>query len=327
MSINVGDYKHFSEVYTSPEKGDLACDYYVLSYNLKKAKEHFKQVRGVLESFEHYFGPYPFWEDGFALIETPYLGMEHQSGIAYGNQYKRGYLGSMIPRDMNWDYIIVHETGHEYWGNSISVKDHADMWVHEGFTTYMEALYVEYHYGREAVDRYLAMQRRFMQNIKPMQGPKDVNFEDFGGSDHYYKGSYMLHTLRSVINDDDTWFGLLRSLYDEHKLSVVETKDILSYINDYCSNDYRPFFQQYLGHGPLPILEYSLKEKGKNLVVKYRWKSPVENFTMPIVIGQKEAHTRLDCTTDWQEVKIPKLTAWDFYINDYDFLINTEKVE
>ena len=327
VSINVGDYKHFSDEYISPVKGKLSCDYYVMSYNLKKAKEHFKQVDGVLASFEHFFGPYPFWEDGFALIETPYLGMEHQSGIAYGNQYKRGYMGSMIPKDMNWDYIIVHETGHEYWGNSISVKDHADMWVHEGFTTYMEALYVEYHFGREAVDRYLAMQRRFMQNIAPVQGPKDVNFGDFGGSDHYYKGSYMLHTLRTVMNDDEAWFTLLRSIYDEFKMSAVETQDIIDYINDFCTQDYTKFFQQYLGYGPLPELEYRVKEKGKNLVVNYRWNSPVEDFSMPIEIGHMDAPTRLDCTSEWQETKINKLSAWDFWINDKDFLIITTKVK
>ena len=323
VSINVGDYQHFSDVYTSPTKGDLACDYYVLSYNLKKAKEHFKQVDGVLESFEHYFGPYPFWKDGFALIETPYLGMEHQSGIAYGNQYKRGYLGSMIPKDMNWDYIIVHETGHEYWGNSISVKDHADMWIHEGFTTYMEALYVEYHYGREAVNRYLVMQRRFLQNMQPILGPKNVNFEEFGGSDHYYKGSYLLHTLRSVMNDDEAWFDLLRAVYDEYKLSVVETKDIIQFINDYCNEDYTKFFQQYLGHGPLPELEYQLLPKGKNLCVRYKWNSPVENFSMPIEIGKLDETMRLNCTTEWQETKFKKMEPEEFWINQHDYLINT----
>lgn len=327
VSINVGDYIHFSDEYVSPAQGKLACDYYVLNGNLKVAKEHFSQVEGVLEAFENYFGPYPFWRDGYALIETPYLGMEHQSGIAYGNQYKRGYLGSMIPQDMNWDYIIVHETGHEYWGNSISVKDHADMWIHEGFTTYMEALYVEYHYGREAVDRYLAGQRNFIQNTKPVQGPRDVNFEDFGGSDHYYKGSYMLHTLRHVINDDETWWGLLRAVYEEFKFSTVESEQIIDYISDYCTADYHQFFEQYLDYGPLPILECQLKQKGKHLVAAYRWNSPIDDFSMPIEIGDEKNPTRLECTTEWSELKFTNLDESQFWVNDIDFLIETMRIE
>jgi len=323
VSINVGDYVHFSDVYHSPAQGKLACDYYVLSYNLEVAQKHFKQVGGVLEAFEHFFGPYPFWNDGYALIETPYLGMEHQSGIAYGNKFKRGYLGSMIPKDMNWDYIIVHETGHEYWGNAVSIKDHADMWIHEGFTTYMEALFVEYYFGREAVSRYLASQRRFIQNTQPIQGPKEVNFQEFGGSDHYYKGSHMLHTIRSIINDDAVWWGLLRSVYDEFKFSNVDSEEIIHYMSDYCADDYHKIFEQYLDHGPLPILEYKLKSRGSNVVVDYRWKSPVEGFTMPIEIGSAINPTRLDCSTEWSNVKIKNLDEQSFWINDYDFLIET----
>lgn len=326
VSINVGDYVHFSDEYHSDAQGKLECDYYVLTNNLKVAKDHFKQVDGVLEAFENYFGPYPFWRDGYALIETPYLGMEHQSGIAYGNQYKRGYLGSMIPNDMDWDYIIVHETGHEYWGNAISIKDHADMWIHEGFTTYMEALYVEYHYGRQAVDRYLAMQRRFIQNTQPIQGPRDVNFQSFGGSDHYYKGSYMLHTLRSMINDDETWWSLLRAVYDEFKFSTVDSEQIINYISDYCSTDYRLFFKQYLDYAALPILEYKLKKRGKDLIVNYKWNTPIEGYSMPIEIGNQSNPTRVDCTTKWSELKIENLKEGQFWINDYDYLIETMKL-
>lgn len=327
VSVNIGDYIHFSDEYVSPTQGILACDYYVLTSNLKIAKEHFQQVSGVLEAFENYFGPYPFWKDGYALIETPYLGMEHQSGIAYGNQYKRGYLGSMIPKDMDWDYIIVHETGHEYWGNSISIKDHADMWIHEGFTTYMEALYVEYHYGREAVNRYLATQRNLIQNEKPIQGPRDVNFEDFGGSDHYYKGSYMLHTLRSVINDDETWWGLLRAVYDEFKFSNVESEQIIDYISEYCSTDYHHFFSQYIHHADLPTLEYKLKRKGKGLMVSYRWESSVQGFTMPIEIGNASNPLRVECNSEWNHVEINQLEENDFWINDYDYLIETSQLD
>lgn len=327
VSVNIGDYIHFSDEYESPSQGKLACDYYVLAKNLKIAKDHFQQVDGVLEAFEHYFGPYPFWNDGYALIETPYLGMEHQSGIAYGNQFKRGYLGSMIPDDMDWDYIIVHETGHEYWGNSVSVKDHADMWIHEGFTTYMEAIYIEYHYGREAVDRYLAMQKRYIQNGLPIQGPKNVNFDDFNSSDHYYKGSYMLHTLRHVINDDETWWGLLRAIYEEFKFSTVDSHDIINYFNNYCSKNYDQFFQQYLNYGPLPMLEYSLKKKGKDLLVSYRWNSPVDGFSMPIEIGDQKDPIRLDCSSEWSSYTFKDLSASKFWVNEKDYLIDSSKVE
>ena len=212
VSINVADYVHFSDTYYAQDGDSLDLDYYVLRNNLAKAKNHFKQTPGVLEAFEYYFGKYPFWNDGYCLVETPYLGMEHQSAIAYGNGYQRGYLGSMIPRDMHFDYVIVHETGHEYWGNCISVGDHAEMWIHESFTTYMESLYVEYHLGKEAAERYLKYQRPFIMNRAPIMGPLGVNFQGFVGSDHYYKGAWVLHTLRNTLNDDAEWFRILRKV-------------------------------------------------------------------------------------------------------------------
>ncbi|MCB0636685.1 MAG: M1 family metallopeptidase, partial [Lewinella sp.] len=195
VSVNIGHYAHFSDEYYAQDGDTLALDYYVLDYNEARAREHFTQTKTVLAAYEHYLDKYPFWEDGFALIETPYLGMEHQSGIAYGNKYMRGYLGGMIPRGMNWDYIIVHESGHEYFGNSISCNDLAEMWIHESFTTYLESLYVEYTMGYKDAVRYLVSQRSSILNQEPILGPANVNWEDWQGSDHYFKGSWMLHTL------------------------------------------------------------------------------------------------------------------------------------
>ena len=209
ITLNIADYAHFSDTYKSEDGENLALDYYVLPENLIKAKKHFEQVKPMLAAYEKFFGKYPFWDDGFALVETPYLGMEHQSAIAYGNQYKRGYLGGMIPNGINFDYIIIHESGHEYWGNSISCGDHAEMWIHESFCTYSEALYVEYMYNYKEAIRYLNFQRNFVENRKPILGPMNVNFDGWDHSDHYYKGALILNTLRSSINDDKkmVWFN------------------------------------------------------------------------------------------------------------------------
>ncbi|MEM7572023.1 MAG: M1 family metallopeptidase [Bacteroidota bacterium] len=303
VSITVGHYVHFEDTYTSPNGEELAMDYYVLDYNEAKARKHFRQSPGVLEAFEHYFGPYPFWKDGFALIETPYLGMEHQSGIAYGNQYMRGYLGGMIPRGMDWDYIIVHETGHEYFGNSISVPDHAEMWIHESFTTYMEALYVEYHHGPEAAKGYLRMQRPYILNREPILGPLDVNFDDWQGSDHYYKGSWMLHSLRHAIGDDVRWWSLLRGFYTQHAMQTVDTEMAIDYFVQASEHTWvRPFFEQYLRHPALPVLELkSTNPRGRGLV-SYRWVTQTEGFAMPISISVGGSNQRIQPNQEWQEL-------------------------
>ena len=275
----------------------------------------------MLEAYEHYFGKYPFWNDGFALIETPYLGMEHQSGIAYGNRYMRGYLGGLIPDDMDWDYIIVHEAGHEYFGNSISVADHAEMWIHESFTTYMEALYVEYHHGAEAARRYLETQRRFVTNAEPMLGPLGVNFTDFKSSDHYYKGAWMLHTLRGVVNDDPLFFGMLRSFYQDHARSIVSTEQVVDYFSEYTGTDLRPFFRQYLLHPGLPTLE--LRQEGDRLA--YRLRSDVAGLAMPVGVYLDDEPVRLLTTELWQPMG--EARAEDVRIDTERYLVDLEVVE
>lgn len=302
VTINVAPYAHFSETYTAKDGEQMPMDFYVLPENLAKAKTHFQQTEGVLEAFEHYFGKYPFWNDGFALVETPYLGMEHQGAIAYGNHYKRGYMGGMIPKDMNWDYIIVHETGHEYFGNSISCHDLAEMWIHESFTTYMEALYVEYHFSYKDAVRYLNSQKSFIMNQEPILGPKNVNWENWKGSDHYFKGSWVLHTLRSAIDNDKLWFDILKGFYQKHEISNVRTTDFIDYVNQATGNDYTYFFEQYLEYPSIPVLEWtSLVNRDGTSSLKYRWKTNVQDFRMPVKVNIQNREVVLYPTTEWQE--------------------------
>ncbi len=285
VTLNIAKYAHFSDSYESLDGGLLDLDYYVLESNLEKAKEHFKQVQGVLEAYEFYFGKYPFWKDGFSLVETPYLGMEHQSAIAYGNGFQRGYLGAMIPEDLDFDYVIVHEAGHEYWGNCISVSDHAEMWIHEGFTTYLEALYVEYHYGPEKAREYLMYQRPFIRNREPMVGPLHVNFDEFAASDEYYKGSWVLHTLRYSMDNDEQWFDLLRNFYNTHACSVITSEIFESFVDDFTGKDFSGFFQQYLHQKEAPVLLYQSKEDDGGVRFRYRWSDKVaRGFAIPVRI-------------------------------------------
>ena len=327
VTVNIADYAHFSDVYVADDDSQLALDFYVLQENLTIAKKHFQQVHKTLACFERYFGKYPFWKDGYALVETPYLGMEHQGAIAYGNKYMRGYLGSMIPPNMNWDYIIVHETGHEYWGNSISANDHAEMWIHESFTTYMEALFCECAYSYEEAIGYLAMQRPYIRNQEPILGPMDVNWQHWQGSDHYYKGAWILHTLRHAINNDAIWFDLLKSLHEQNKISNITTQEIIDYVNHCTKQDYSSFFKQYLVYPTLPTLEYKLTEKRKKLIVQYRWKTPVANFDMPILLGKDGAMKQVKPTTRWQEKTFKNIKAKDFRIPTELFLIEVEEIK
>ncbi len=323
VTINVAHYVHFKDTYTSKDKDQLALDYYVLDYNLKKAKEHFKQVPGVLEAFEYYFDKYPFWDDGFALVETSYLGMEHQGAIAYGNKYMRGYLGGNIPNHMDWDYIIVHETGHEYWGNSISMNDMAEMWIHESFTTYMESLFVEYHYSYEEAVDYLGMQKAWIANQRPIVGPKHVNFQKFGSSDHYFKGSWVLHTLRSVIDDDELWFELLKSFYQEHSISNIDTEDFIEYVNEKTGQDFNYFFEQYLFKAKVPRLLYKMEEKGDDLMVHFKWDEETGNFPMKLKMGNPSLYKTVVPGTQVRSLYFKDLLPEDFQIADELFLIKT----
>ena len=324
VTLNIGDYVQFSDIYIANDGDSLQMDFYVLPYNLEKAKIQFAQVKPVLKAYERFFGKYPFWNDGLAFVETPYLGMEHQSAIAYGNKYMRGYLGGMIPRDMNWDYIIVHELGHEWWGNSISVNDHAEMWIHESFTTYMEALFVEDYMSKADATRYLGSQKNYISNREPLLGPLNVNWDNWVASDHYYKGAWMLHTLRNAINDDEQWFRILKGLYEEFQLSNVTTKDIVNYINTSTSKDWTKFFEQYLEYPSIPKLVYDLKQEGNNLKVRYHWEADVKGFDMPILVGKPGAWQMISPTTEAEKILVlENFDKSDFEVAEDLFYVKT----
>ena len=278
VNINIGDYVHFTEKYKG-KKGVLDCDYYVVSYNLEKAKKQFKEVSRTLEAFEHWFGPYPFYKDSYKLVEVPYLGMEHQSSVTYGNGYQNGYKGidlSGTGWGLKFDFIIVHESGHEWFANNITNIDIADMWIHESFTAYSENLFLDYHFGTEASNEYVTGTRKKIQNDKPIIGYYNVN--NSGSSDMYYKGANMLHTLRQIIDNDEKWRSILVGLNKDFYHQTVTTQQIEDYIDKYFEIDLKPFFNQYLRTIKIPILEYKIE----NSALSYRWSNIVDNFSIPV---------------------------------------------
>jgi aminopeptidase N len=288
VNINIGDYAHFSEVFKG-EKGSLDCDYYVLKEDLEKAKEQFKQAPMMLAAFEHWFGPYPFYEDGYKLVEAPYLGMEHQSSVTYGNGFKNGYRGTDLSSSgwgLKFDFIIVHESGHEWFANNITYEDVADMWVHESFTNYSENLYVEYYYGKDAGSEYVLGTRSNIRNDRPVTGIYNVNYE--GSGDMYYKGGNMLHTLRQIVNDDEKWRAILRGLNKDFYHQVVKGSQIEAYLSEKTGINLKTFFDQYLRDVRIPVFEYFVK--GNNLT--YRWNDCVPGFNMllKIYVSGKETY-------------------------------------
>ena len=300
VNINIGDYVHFSEIYEG-EKGPLDMDYYVLRDHLEKAKKQFKDAPKMMKAFEHWFGPYPFYEDSFKLVEVPYLGMEHQSSVTYGNEFKQGYLGRDLSGTgwgLKFDFIIIHESGHEWFANNITYKDAADMWIHEGFTAYSENLFLDYHYGSEASADYVIGTRKNIQNDKPIIGTYDVNSE--GSSDMYYKGSNLLHTLRQLVNDDEKWRQLLRGLNETFYHQTVTTQEIETYMSEFSGLNLTAFFNQYLRDVRVPTLEYSIKDNE----LSYRWINIVDGFQMPIEVEINEEKQWLYPTADWKKMEI-----------------------
>ena len=280
VNINIADYAHFSEIYKG-EKGSLDCDYYVLKEDFEKAKLQFKQAPLMLAAFEHWFGPYPFYEDGYKLVEAPYLGMEHQSSVTYGNGFKNGYQGTDLSYSgwgLKFDFIIIHESAHEWFANSITYEDIADMWVHESFANYAESLYVEYYFGKEAGSEYVLGTRANILNDIPIIGLYGVNSE--GSHDMYYKGGNMLHTLRQIINDDEKWRSILRGLNKDFYHQVVKGSQIESYLSEKTGINLRTIFDQYLRDIRIPVFEYSVK--GNDLT--FRWNNCVPGFNMPLKI-------------------------------------------
>src|SRR3569833_146247 len=279
IEANIGKYSHISDTYQG-EKGKLTLDYWVLSYNVEKATRQFgDNVKDMIKAFEHWFGPYPFYEDGYKLIEAPHLGMEHQSGTAYGNHYRNGYLGRDLSGTgwgLKWDFIVVHESGHEWFGNNITSKDLADMWVHESFTNYTESLFIEQRYGKQAGQEYVHGTRFAIVNDRPIVGNYNVNNE--GSGDMYYKGGNMLNMMRTIINDDEKWRSILRGLNKTFYHKTVDYDDIVSYINKESGKNLSPVFDQYLNYRGIPILNFM--ETGGKLYV--RWVADAKGFDMPV---------------------------------------------
>lgn len=300
ITLNIGNYQHFSDKYIARDGQHLALDYYVLPENLEKAKKHFEQeVKKMLGCYEILFGKYPFWNDGYALVETPYLGMEHQGAIAYGNQYKMGYNGSDLTGtgiQKSFDFIIIHETGHEYWGNSVSGYDKSDMWIHEAFCTYGEALYVECLQGKEKAFNYINGWKRIVRDDNPIV-PRPFSNQE-GSSDMYFKGALMLHTLRHVLDDDAKWLKIIYDFAQDFKGKITRTEEVFAYFEKKMQKKVKKIFEQYLLHTQIPTFEYKIE----NNTLQYRWLADVERFEMPVVLELDGKTIRLEANTTWQSI-------------------------
>ncbi|MGB5005411.1 MAG: M1 family metallopeptidase [Ferruginibacter sp.] len=322
----IGKYAHFSEVYNG-EKGKLDMDYWVLEHNLDKAKEQFKDAARMMKAFEHWFGPYPFYEDGFKLVEAPHLGMEHQSAIAYGNGFKNGYRGTDLSGSgwgLKWDFIIVHESGHEWFANNITSRDIADMWIHESFTNYSETLFTDYWYGKEAGNAYVQGTRKNISNDIPIIGIYNVNQE--GSGDMYYKGGNMIHNIRQVINDDSTFRLILRGLNKTFYHKTVTTKQVEDYFSKQAKHDLSKVFDQYLRTIQIPVMEYKID----GYSVSFRWVNCVKGFNLPLKVSfgkEGKSEQWINPTEVWHSIKLADWFDKSTFIVNPNFYIKTKKVD
>lgn len=313
---SIGKYVNFKDTFDG-EKGKLDLDYWVLDYNLDKAKKQFEQVKPMMKAFEYWFGPYPFYEDSYKLVESPHLGMEHQSNVAYGNKYQNGYLGRDLSGTgigLKWDYIIIHETGHEWFANNITAKDQADMWIHESFTTYSETLFVDYVFGKADGNKYLQGLRGNIQNDKPIIGTYGIRNE--GSGDMYPKGANMIHTIRQVINNDEKFRQILRGLNKDFYHQTVTTEQIENYFSEKSGIDLSSIFNQYLRTTKIPTLEF--KQVGD--ILTFRWINIVPNLKLPIRLTEGLLITP---TEDWQTIN---LKSSDEIKVDPNYYIFTKKI-
>lgn len=318
VSLNIGNYVHFSD-----RLGGIPLDFYALPEDLAKAKKQFAQSRGMMKAFQHYFGEYPFKKDGYKLIQVPYSGMEHQSAVTYGNRFANGYLENdwtgvgISPR---FDFIIIHESGHEWFGNSVSAADTSDMWIHEGWTTYLECLYVEYMYGREDGLKYTNGYRAKVRNRAPIIPPRGINAVP--PQDMYFKGALFINTLRSIVDNDRRWWALLRNFYQHFKYQNIMTEDVVAWFNQKTGKNLIPIFDQYLRHTAIPVLELKFGEATG--LVAYRWKVDEPRFAMPVRVGTQKHWQTIQPTTDWQQMKTP-LTKDQFMVATDLYFIDVKK--
>jgi len=288
---------------------------------LEKARTQFAQAKGMMQAYQHYFGEYPFRKDGYKLIEAPYSGMEHQSAVTYGNHFANGYLErdwtgvGISPR---FDFIIIHESGHEWFGNSVTAADRSDMWIHEGWTTYLESLYVEYMWGKEDALKYLSGYRSKVRNTQPIVVRRGIN--QTPPQDQYFKGALFLNTLRSIVNDDDGWWTLIHDFYQKFRYQTIMTEDVVSYFNQKTGMDLTPIFNQYLRRTALPVLELKFG-KGE---VWYRWKADEPGFRMPVRVGTRNHWKVAQATPEWRTMKT-KLTREQFEVATDLYFIDVTK--
>jgi aminopeptidase N len=323
VSLNIGNYVHFGQELTEPFGGKLAMDYYVLPEDLDKAKIQFAQAKGMIEAYQHYFGPYPFVKDGYKLVEAPYSGMEHQSAVTYGNLFKNGYLGrdwTGVGINTRFDFIIIHESGHEWFGNSITADDSSDMWIHEGWTTYLETLYVEYRWGHDDALKYLGGLKPKVVNMRPIVAERGVNAEPT--EDQYFKGALMINTLRSVVNDDAKWWALLREFYQHFKYRNIMTEDVVAWFNLHTGMNLTPIFDQYLRHAHIPRLELLFGEAPG--MVMYKWDADEDSFAMPVSVGTPGHWQIIHPTTKWQWMQTA-LTKDEFQVATDLYYVDVNK--
>jgi aminopeptidase N len=314
VSVNIGRYEHFAD-----KLGDLTLDFYALPESLAKAKSQFVQAKPMIQAFERWFGPYPFPKDGYKLIEVPYSGMEHQSAVTYGNRFANGYLEkdwTGVGVSPKFDFIIIHESAHEWFGNAVSAADVSDMWIQEGWATYLEVLYVEHVFGYDDALKYINGYKSKVQNRTPIIAERGIHRTP--PQDMYFKGALMLHTLRSVVNDDRRWDRLLKAIFQEFKYKNSMTEDMVAFINRELGRDLTPFFNQYLRRTSIPTLELKFDAPG---TVSYRWQADEPGFAMPIRVGQKGAWTNIKPTSEWQTMKTP-LTKEAFEVASELYYVN-----
>ena len=321
VNINIADYVHFKKTHPGI-KGELDMDFWVLKDNIKTAKRHFKQALLMMEAFEHWFGPYPFYEDSFKLVEVPYLGMEHQSSVTYGNQYGNGYLGRDLSGSgwgLKFDFIIIHEAGHEWFANNITNKDVADMWLHEGFTAYSEGLYLDYHFGKTAASEYVVGTRALVQNDRPLIGTYNRNHE--GSSDMYYKGANILHTLRQLVEDDEKWRQIFVGLNKEFYHQTVTTQQVEDYFATQTGIDLTEFWEQYLRTVQVPNLEYKMKPNG----FSFRYTNIIDGFDMPLLLLVDGKEQWVFPTSEWKTKDYGK--PLQSMVVKKDFFVTSEQIK
>jgi aminopeptidase N len=299
VSLNIGAYEHFSD-----KLGDLPLDFYALPEDLEKAKSQFAQAKEMLEAYQHYFGEYPFKKDGYKLIQAPYSGMEHQSAVTYGNRFINGYGGrdwTGVGISPKFDFIIIHESAHEWFGNAITAADRSDMWIHEAWATYLEALYVEYRWGKEEGLKYLNGYKTKVRNTRPIVAQRGVN--QAPPEDQYFKGALFINTLRSVVDDDKKWFATLHDFFQHFKYRNIMTEDVVQYFNEKLGMNLTPVFDEYLRHTALPLLEVKFDDAAGE--VAYRWKADETAFAIPVRVGTNDHWQTLRPTAEWQTMKTP----------------------